>query len=189
MELRNGKRFSMDDAAPSNRLSSSSTIYQPLPDDGSTIRLLTLLPAANNTDGIECMLSPAALSQSPIYNALSYTWDIKPDSTSRTFRDEKILTMNQQYIKVRENLWQFLLHLRGVDTSRVLWADALCINQEDIPERNRQVQLMSKVYRQADSVLAWLGLEADGSVEAFTQIRDFPENSRFSCSPSFALAV
>jgi hypothetical protein len=40
-----------------------------------------------------------------------------------------------------------------------LWVDALCINQEDVEERNLQVLRMSSIYRQAQAVLAWLGPE------------------------------
>jgi len=39
----------------------------------------------------------------------------------------------------------------------VLWVDAICINQDDIPERNDQVLLMGDIYRNATSVISWLG--------------------------------
>ena len=41
---------------------------------------------------------------------------------------------------------------------RRLWIDALCINQEDVQERNEQVGLMNRIYGDADEVLIWLGL-------------------------------
>ena len=38
-----------------------------------------------------------------------------------------------------------------------LWVDALCINQDDIPERSHSVRIMSAIYRRAERVLVWLG--------------------------------
>ncbi|KAL2124105.1 hypothetical protein VTJ04DRAFT_470 [Mycothermus thermophilus] len=43
--------------------------------------------------------------------------------------------------------------MRGIP----LWIDALCINQDDIDERNSQVLLMGELYRHAAAVLSWLG--------------------------------
>ncbi|EGS17430.1 uncharacterized protein CTHT_0067560 [Thermochaetoides thermophila DSM 1495] len=39
----------------------------------------------------------------------------------------------------------------------LLWIDTLSINQADMSERNSQVLLMGEVYRNATSVLSWLG--------------------------------
>ncbi|KAF1966076.1 hypothetical protein BU23DRAFT_603777 [Bimuria novae-zelandiae CBS 107.79] len=45
---------------------------------------------------------------------------------------------------------------------RVVWADALCIDQQDIKERNLQVKMMERVYAEAKGVLSWLGRDVDG---------------------------
>lgn len=37
------------------------------------------------------------------------------------------------------------------------WVDAICINQNDIPERNKQLMTMERIYSRAESVAAWLG--------------------------------
>jgi hypothetical protein len=48
----------------------------------------------------------------------------------------------------------------------LLWADAICINQSDINERNTQVKLMGEIYRTATRVHVWLGLDSPkGHVE------------------------
>lgn len=39
---------------------------------------------------------------------------------------------------------------------RVLWVDALCINQSDEQERSHQIALMADIYRKASKVLIWL---------------------------------
>jgi len=35
--------------------------------------------------------------------------------------------------------------------------DAVCINQENLLERNSQVQIMDQIYRNAETVHIWLG--------------------------------
>jgi hypothetical protein len=53
-----------------------------------------------------------------------------------------------------------------VSRSKYLWVDAVCINQDDIDEKNVQVPLMSRIYASAQYVFAWVGeldtLGADG---------------------------
>jgi hypothetical protein len=42
-------------------------------------------------------------------------------------------------VGVRENLWWALWHLKDEEVERVVWVDALCINQSHEGERNHQV--------------------------------------------------
>ncbi|GAB1192773.1 hypothetical protein APSETT444_001969 [Aspergillus pseudonomiae] len=46
-----------------------------------------------------------------------------------------------------------------LSAQRPMWIDAISINQEDLAERNTQVALMSNIYRNAISVVVWLGVE------------------------------
>ena len=49
---------------------------------------------------------------------------------------------------------------RGDDRgSRVLWADAVCVNQEDLEERGIQISMMREIYQRARRVLVWLGTD------------------------------
>lgn len=41
--------------------------------------------------------------------------------------------------------------------SRVLWVDAVCINQENAEEREQQVAIIKQVYARAANVVVWLG--------------------------------
>ena len=50
------------------------------------------------------------------------------------------------------------------------WIDTICINQDDIPERNAQVSIMSTIYMKADEVIAWLGEEDGDSLLLFGTI-------------------
>jgi hypothetical protein len=93
----------------------------------------------------------------------------------------RVISIDGQTCSVRENLWLALYHLRLNDTSRVLWIDALCIDQSDIRERNHQVAQMDKVFKHAKRVLVWLGPDTARDRKALELIRlsnDFQLNLR-----------
>lgn len=62
-------------------------------------------------------------------------------------------------IKLGKNLATALRHLRYQDKERVLWVDAICINQNDNIERATQVLRMSSIYQDCSRVVIWLGPE------------------------------
>lgn len=53
-----------------------------------------------------------------------------------------------------------------------MWVDAICINQQNIPERNHQVQMMDKIYERAVEVLVWLGPAEHDSDKAMEKLED-----------------
>jgi hypothetical protein len=53
-------------------------------------------------------------------------------------------------------LYEALKRLRS-SNHQYLWVDQICINQANCEEKNSQVQLMSKIYSSAETVLVWLG--------------------------------
>jgi hypothetical protein len=128
--------------------------YQAL--TGIDIRLLDLLPGSR-ADPVRCSMRHAPLQSSTNFQALSYTWGDLPDS-------ERI-AIDGHVVAVRPNLFSALIHLRQVDATRTLWIDAVTINQQDVPERNRQVLRMQNIYALATSVHVWLG-EVDADDEA-----------------------
>jgi hypothetical protein len=61
-------------------------------------------------------------------------------------------------LRVQANLHKLLRELRQRPESHArYWIDAICINQQDLDERNQQILLMPKIYRTASRVIAWLG--------------------------------
>jgi hypothetical protein len=122
------------------------------------IRLLQLQPGSGS-DIINCTFSHVRLSENPQYEALSYMWG--PE------HDLRMIEINEGFHYIRENLWQALWSLRSPDTSRTLWADALCINQLDKSERTHQVTQMGAIYSHANSVCVWLCPSDDSSDAAF----------------------
>jgi hypothetical protein len=72
---------------------------------------------------------------------------------------------------VTKNLHTALSHLRNFSLERIIWVDAICINQKNTEEKEQQIQLMAKIYNQATRVLVWLGEAADNSDQALEEIR------------------
>jgi Heterokaryon incompatibility protein (HET) len=134
----------------------TANIYQQLPADKDAIRLLLLQPHdCTWSSTIKCSLINATISGSRPYEALSYAW-------GELLPMQKIV-LNGQVISVRQNLFDCLLHVRRENKIRWLWIDALCIDQDNLEEKGRQVKLMPFIYETATRVLAWLGGAADES--------------------------
>ena len=118
-----------------------------------TIRLISISPRPQNSP-ISCKLWHAPHIPG-MYQCLSYMWG-DPGS-------EETILLNDQTFAVRKNLFDFLLlarQLKLTDTS--LWVDAICINQNDILERNSQVQKMDQIYSPCTGVLIWPGSSTSG---------------------------
>ena len=91
------------------------------------------------------------------YDALSYTWG-DPVFNHWLHIDTRTETsVGRSVVPITQNLDQVLRYLRSPKETRRLWIDAVCINQQDRGEKNTQVPLMSRIYREASRVLVWLG--------------------------------
>ena len=125
-----------------------------LKDATREIRLLSILPGERDDD-IECTLQVVPLSRDTGYEALSYAWD---DSQATI-----PITLQGQGFQVTSNLHSALVELRRRLKPRVLWVDAVCIDQNNIVELGSQVQNMRKIYQYARQVLVWLGAARENS--------------------------
>lgn len=94
------------------------------------------------------------------WKALSYAWGTQTTHTR--------IRIGQKFIQISTNLEHALRRLRNDEghdgepkQCMRLWVDQICINQEDIPERSQQVQLMYRIYAKAERVVVWLGQDHD----------------------------
>jgi hypothetical protein len=133
------------------RMGDERFTYTPLDTSADGIRLVILEPSITTEGVLKCRLVHVTFGQMPKYEALSYTWGIEDPQNA--------IMLNDKMFPVRPNLRDALLRLRDIDKERVLWIDAICINQDDIPERNQQVRNMPHIYSRAQMVLLWLGNE------------------------------
>ena len=124
--------------------------YQPLVNASTPIRLLQVQPARYRHDPLVVDVTSFPIDQAPDFVALSYTWG-SPESKGPIFMSSGSI------LPATENLIGALAHLRQRGF-RTIWADAICINQDDIDERNQQVLLMGEIYRRAKRVVIELGI-------------------------------
>jgi hypothetical protein len=145
--------------------------YSPLDVSDAQIRLVHLLPLVTKSEHdsrqleLRCRIQTVSLDNDPEYTALSYTWG-PPDRTSLLIIDDEGIsdpTNGETAIRITKSLETALLHLRHPADTITLWIDQLCINQDDIPEKNSQVPLMGVIYEKARDVLVWLGPAKDES--------------------------
>ena len=154
--------------------SSSITLIQELDHLRLETRLMRLRrgPPGSN---LECKLQIQSLSSdvdSPSYEALSYVWGDVPGK-------QKLYIDDAQY-EITSNLALALSHLRYEDRDRLLWVDAVCINQDNLKERGHQIRLMGSVYAGASSVLIWLGPETHDSAQALQDLKTLSQDKHFS---------
>ncbi|KAK3385848.1 hypothetical protein B0H63DRAFT_544325 [Podospora didyma] len=90
--------------------------------------IVCLHGASDNTQLLHVDLETHNCNQCPEYEAISYAWGGEDSDTLR--------------------LW------RGL---RIIWVDAICINQNDVEERTAQVAEMARLYQQCRQVVAYLG--------------------------------
>ena len=117
--------------------------YKPL-SSSTGIRILHLLPAQNDGDPLECRLLETDLNENPEYIAISYVWG---DETDPSF-----ILHEEVELSITRNLDAALRRFRQESECISLWVDSLCINQQDVLKRNKQVRIMSDIYRKASKV-------------------------------------
>jgi hypothetical protein len=154
--------------------------YQPL--ESRHIRILELEPGGD-AEPFQGRFDTASIDSGVKYDALSYVWgDATPVNT---------VTVSGQAIPIAANLATALKYLRNCNTMNFyrastyrmlrkaqplrIWVDAICINQDDIHEREQQVAMMRMVYSKAQHVRIWINepdfVEDDPAVAALCKFR------------------
>lgn len=81
------------------------------------------------------------------FRALSYTWGSQIATRQ--------ICIGGQYLAIGENLYQFLSTWRELLLD--IFIDQICVDQNNLNERNHQVSIMGDIFFQADTVHIWLG--------------------------------
>jgi hypothetical protein len=147
-------------------------------------RLLEILPGMGEAI-LQCRLHVCSMCDNQsAYEALSYTWktgweyfgwvNIGPKNPK--------IECNGVEMAVGTNLYMALHRLRREDSTRVVWADAICINQSDVHERGQQVSAMGDIFRNAYSVVVWLGADEDADKVSDTVARASSKGFAGVCS-------
>ena len=85
------------------------------------IRLLVIQPSKDSRAQIECSRDIVSLNDDPKFEALSYTWD-DPNVVDSILVDSKAFSITLDALSA-------LKGLRYGDRARILWIDAICIDQ------------------------------------------------------------
>lgn len=130
--------------------------YDALPAEGWT-RILVLDPGIGS---LSCsLISENIVDLTLEFEALSYVWG--SDALEKKFSIE----CDGCVLSIGPNLASALTHIRHETEPRLLWVDAICINQKDTDERSLQVQYMGDIYASAKRVLVWMGEDSNDEAE------------------------
>lgn len=153
-------------------------VYQPLDTTKSEIRLLMLHSSTKDDEPVKAQLQHYALEADRsfgaaaripqalrTFKALSYTWGDASKKVS--------ITVNGHQFPLTENLFTALKNIRNANKAATAissapvtsfwWIDAICIDQDNVLERNAQVGMMTRIYRKSYGVHVWLGESAEDS--------------------------
>jgi Heterokaryon incompatibility protein (HET) len=106
------------------------------------------------------------------------------------------IDIESDILGVLENLREPLHYHRAYHPNRCIWADSICINQQDLTERSSQIPLMKRIYEEAIWISAWLGPSTPGTDldikkieewDAYYQgLKEIPDNNRDAVSAEIA---
>lgn len=169
------------------------------------LKILKLTPK-NSCARLVCSLHAFDLAGGcPDYFALSYTWGAPFDTawyhdaysleynvrirfvdTAQAERRKRKrggdlkstgkLSLGQ--LEIGRNLYEALQRIYETDDEAYIWADAICINQNNKEDCNQQVNLMGDIYSRAKAVVVWLGNPGD-HIEHLSLFFDGPFAERF----------
>ncbi|KAK1831424.1 HET-domain-containing protein [Podospora conica] len=153
--------------------------YAPLDLASDGIRLVRLM-RGGWPDPIHCEILETYLRDIDYipYEALSYCWGSNEKTSS--------IIMDNCHKPVTDNLFAALNRLRSQHLDRILWIDAICIDQDNKKEQGHQVAKMKRIYENAERVIAWLGddgddverkMETDALMRIMAVLRD-PDHKR-----------
>jgi hypothetical protein len=162
--------------------------YTPLPDTDTTgqqaaahIRLIEVHDCEPDDLVIRVSIHVTSVEDAPTYQAVSYTWGdenvqehihaMHASSLSRTALAPSVT--NDGFMTVRKNCADVLRQIRHFKTSKYYWIDAICIDQQNVPEKNVQVGRMGATFKQADCVLACIGMHDQSSQLIVSMFENF----------------
>lgn len=169
--------------------------YEPLPlsnfKNGSRqFRLLILLPGRGQSQlcgKLEVVSAPFPQFTNPTFNlsttsllAISLSTTLRfinksYDALSYVWGDTSIrlpIILNGKQLLITTNLENSLRRLRHESEPRILWIDAICIDQHSMTQRSEQVQMKASIYGGASRVVVfWLGEEDEYTKTTFMTLR------------------
>ncbi|RYC65579.1 hypothetical protein CHU98_g634 [Xylaria longipes] len=125
------------------------------------IRVLHLSPARQPSTPLHGHLDIQDLNERPYYEALSYTW--KDETGDASVSRRLYVGANWDILPITKSCSRALRRLRFKHAWRVLWVDAICINQQNNAEKSEQIALMRTIYARSVRCVVDLGNPSFGS--------------------------
>jgi hypothetical protein len=125
-----------------------------------TIRLLQLDRKSFSSGIPRCNIKefPIDGETLPAYEAVSYRW-------GNNAKLPKVF-IGDRYLPVTESVYELLQSRASFWRSRLIWIDAICINQKDKNEKDTQIQLMREIYEKAHKVIIFPGANRSARLAA-----------------------
>jgi hypothetical protein len=121
----------------------SPYVYQPF-ESPDLFRLVKLLPGTED-EPLHIELRTYHLDNAPAFDTLSHVW-------GRKGVNHHVICGGCE-LAVMPNLYHTLRSLRHARASRLLWIDAISINQQDENERKSTIQVVRQIYQLASRTL------------------------------------
>lgn len=129
------------------------------------IRLFEIVPGTEDSP-LHFVIEHHDLASLPGYEAISYA--VGDGSMDRVCYCQG----NNDYgnIYITTSLWLALQDFRRRKGRMLVWADQICIDQDNAADKARQIPLMSNIFGSATVVFVWLGPANEDTAQAFSLI-------------------
>ncbi|KAL4725655.1 hypothetical protein ACLX1H_007805 [Fusarium chlamydosporum] len=128
------------------------------------------------------------LRQALPFYVLSHSWGAE-SRTIPVVMDEKLIYVTPNISALLARLQTAIKDAELDSSSALFWIDSICINQEDISERSRQVAAMGKIYSRSIRTLVWLGPQLGSLSTAWQLIDQIYETSELEDATQSTLPV
>ncbi|KAK5629125.1 hypothetical protein RRF57_004840 [Xylaria bambusicola] len=144
------------------------------------IRILDLSPG-NDDEPLKGVIRSVPLTHAGEFQAISYVWGVSPNEISPYY-----LFTQQGAVLLNFSLHSTLRAIRG-DSTISVWADGICINQQNPREKALQIGMLGEIFQAAEQVTAWLGHAYRGSDDAMKVLSQIQPPSRHDYSSRNAI--
>lgn len=143
--------------------------YSPLSRELEHIRLLVVQAGPKHEDAY-CNLRIVSLLDRPMYETISYVWG-----------DAKVrgsIHLNGEPMDVPASSEGAIRRVKLPDKDRIIWIDAVCIDQKNVAERGHQVGIMDKIYEKGRLNLICLDFIGDRGEDVVETVESILQDAR-----------
>jgi hypothetical protein len=150
--------------------------YKSVASSSGQIRLLRIHKQYLFCGHMRCSMEIFPLHDAPKYEALSYRWGFGSEGSELQYRT---ILVDDKILRVPKSAWE-LLHARStMYNDRLVWIDAICINQKDLTEKASQIPLMDQIYTKSFRTIVWPGDRFDSGMASRMLLRLYVANYIF----------